>query len=71
MRGEFQVAIGGYDAGSFSLITPIQFSITNTKILVLDSQFLVLFDQFGNGIKKIKLAFTDNINYAFRNVSHK
>ena len=68
-RGEFQVAIGGYDAGSFSLITPIQFSITNTKILVLDSQFLVLFDQFGNGIKKIKLAFVpDNINYAFRNV---
>ncbi|MFA5806603.1 MAG: NHL repeat-containing protein [Melioribacteraceae bacterium] len=68
-RGEFQAAIGGYDAGSFSLITPKQFTISKTKILVLDSQFLVLFDQFGNGIKKIKLAFVpDNINSTFRNV---
>jgi DNA-binding beta-propeller fold protein YncE len=68
-RGEFQAAIGSYDAGSFSLMTPKQFTISNTKILVLDSQFLVLFDQFGNGIKKINLAFLpDNINSTFRNV---
>lgn len=68
-RGEFQAAIGGYDAGSFSLITPKQFTVVDTKILVLDSQYLIMFDQFGNGIKKIKLTFTpDNINSAFNNV---
>ena len=68
-RGEFQVTIGGYDAGSYSLMTPIQFTITSLKLLVLDSQFLVLFDLFGNGIKKIKLEFVpENINSVFGNV---
>lgn len=66
---EFQVSIGGYDAGSFSLISPKQFTFTNTKLLVLDSKHLVLFDQFGNGIKKIKLEFIpDNINSTFSKI---
>lgn len=65
-REEFQVAIGGYDSGSFSLSAAKQFVITGTKILVLDSEWLVIFDQFGTGIKKIKLGFTPvNINTTF------
>lgn len=68
-RGEFQAMIGGYDAGYYSLMNPIQFSITASKLLVLDSQFLVIFDLFGNGIKKIKLEFVpENINSLFNNV---
>ncbi len=68
-RREFQSNIGGYDAGSFSLTAPKHFVLTNTNLLVLDSQYLVIFDQFGNGIKKIKLPFVpDNINSAFRKI---
>ncbi len=69
MKGEFQLTIGGYDAGSFSLATPKQFAVTNREILVVDSNWLVVFDQFGNGIKKIKLPLTpSNINRAFQNI---
>ena len=69
MNGEFQLTIGGYDAGSFSLSVPKQFALTNKEILVIDSDWLVVFDQFGNGIKKIKLPFIpNNINEAFQNI---
>lgn len=67
--GDFQAAIGGYDAGTFSLMNPRQFTIANDHLLVIDSRFLFIFDLYGNGIKKIKLPFEpDNINSLFRNV---
>ena len=70
-RWEYQTSIGSYDAGSFALENPKHFIITNdAKILVVDSKYLFLFDQFGNGIKKIQLPFEpENINSTFRIVS--
>jgi|GEM_PF-306469 len=57
-RWEYQTSIGSYDAGSFALVNPKHFTITNdSKLLVVDSNNLILFDQFGNGIKKIQLPF--------------
>lgn len=68
-RGEFQSAIGSFDAGAFALKSPIQFAITGSKILVIDSQTIVVFDQFGNGLRKINLDFTpENINATFRSI---
>ncbi len=70
-RWEYQTSIGSYDAGSFALVNPKHFIIINdAKILVVDSKFLFLFDQFGNGIKKIQLPFEpENINSTFRIIS--
>lgn len=70
-RWEYQTSIGSYDAGSFALVNPKHFIITNdAKILVADSKCLFQFDQFGNGIKKIQLPFElENINSAFRIIS--
>jgi len=67
-RWEYQTSIGSYDAGSFALVNPKQFTITtDAKIIVVDSGNLVLFDQFGNGIKIIQFPFEpENINAAFQ-----
>jgi len=68
-RGDFQAAIGSYDAGTFSLMNPKQFTIANDQLLVLDSQFLFIFDLYGNGVRKIKLPFEPiNINSLFHNI---
>jgi len=70
LRGEYQVTIGSYDAGMFALADPKQFGISSsTKIIVTDPPDLVIFDQFGNGIRKIQLPFSvDNINTTFENI---
>ena len=70
-RWEYQTSIGSFDAGSFALVNPKHFIITNdAKILVVDSKYLFLFDQFGNGIKKIQLPFEpENINSTYRIIS--
>ena len=70
-RWEYQTSIGSFDAGSFALVNPKHFIIINdSKILVADSKFLFLFDQFGNGIKKNQLPFEpENINSTFRIIS--
>ena len=70
-KWEYQISIGSFDAGSFALVNPKHFIITNdAKILVVDSKYLFLFDQFGNGIKKIQLPFEpENINSTFRIIS--
>ena len=63
-RWEYQTSIGGFDAGSFSLVNPKHFTLTtDSKILAIDSSNLIIFDQFGNGIGKIVLPFEpENIN---------
>jgi len=70
-RWEYQTSIGSYDAGSFALVNPKHFIITNdAKILVVDSKYLFQFDQFGNSIKKIQLSFEpENINSSFKTIS--
>ena len=67
---EYQTSIGSFDAGSFALVNPKQFTITtDAKIIVIDSGNLVLFDQFGNGIKKIQFQFEpENINATFQTI---
>jgi len=69
-RWEYQTSIGSYDAGSFALVNPKHFTITNdAKILVVDSENLILFDQFGNGIKKIQLPFeAENISATYSTI---
>jgi hypothetical protein len=70
-RNEFQTEIGGFDAGSYSLSNPRNFTITSSgKILVVDPPSIVMFDQFGNGIKKISLPLSpSNINSVFQIIS--
>jgi DNA-binding beta-propeller fold protein YncE len=70
LRGEFQTSIGSFDAGQFSLNSPQHFIITSSaKIIVADSPNLVVFDQFGNGIKKILFAISpENINIFYQTI---
>jgi hypothetical protein len=70
-RNEFQTEIGGFDAGAYSLTNPINFTITSSgKILVVDPPSIIMFDQFGNGLKKIKLPLSpSNINSVFQYIS--
>lgn len=71
IRGEFQLTIGSFDAGSFALSNPTNFAITrDSKLLVLDPPNIVEFDQFGNGIRKIKFPFAPtNINATTQSIS--
>jgi len=70
-RNEFQTEIGGFDAGSYSLSNPLNFTISSSgKILVVDLPSIVMFDQFGNGIRKIPLPLSpSNINSVFQIIS--
>ncbi len=66
-NGNLLLTIGDIDAGKFQLSSPIKFCIdTNFNLIVLNNDKLFLFDQFGNGLKKIDLNFTPrNINSLF------
>ncbi len=70
LRGEFQIQIGSYDAGNFSLTNPQKIAITdNQKLIAADDSSLVIFDQFGNGLSKQHLNFKpSNINATFQNI---
>ncbi|MCX6148958.1 MAG: NHL repeat-containing protein [Ignavibacteriales bacterium] len=55
--GNSLLQFGGYDAGKYSLSDPENMAISSdNKIFVLDSDNLIIFDQFGNGLAKIKLS---------------
>ena len=71
IRGEYQVTIGSFDAGSFSLSNPMNFAITrDARLLVVDPPNIIEFDQFGNGIKKIKFPFVPtNINATTQSIT--
>ena len=54
LKGDFTAEIGGYDAGAFALEKPSDFAITDeSKIIVVDNNWLKIFDRFGNGLQKI------------------
>jgi len=54
--GKFLTTIGGLDAGTFSLRNPKKFAISSdSRIITLDNNQLVIFDQFGNNISKLDL----------------
>lgn len=59
--GNFKLQFGGIDAGEFALNNPTAMSISaNGIIFIADQNFLITFDQFGNGISKIN--FDEQIN---------
>lgn len=59
--GNYQLHFGGIDAGEFSLISPKSISISSTgTVFVSDENNLIAFDQFGNGL--LKLRFDEEIN---------
>lgn len=70
-RGDFQMALGSYDAGSFAFSNPKSFAISGSeKILVVDASSILIFDQFGSGIRKFKLPFVpQNINSTFQKIT--
>ena len=63
-RGELQTAIGGYDNANYVFDNPKKIAMNGGgKIFVIDEAALVLFDTFGNFIKRQDLDFEpDNIN---------
>lgn len=59
--GNFKLQFGGIDAGEFALNNPTAMSISgNGIIFIADQNFLITFDQFGNGISKV--SFDEQIN---------
>lgn len=59
--GNFKLQFGGIDAGKFALRNPASMSISSDGIIyVADQNFIVAYDQFGNGITKIE--FDEQIN---------
>jgi hypothetical protein len=59
--GNFEQNFGGLDAGKYVLNNPTQLAISsNNNVFVIDDSVIVVFDQFGNGIKKIHFDFPLN-----------
>ncbi|MGQ9644731.1 MAG: NHL repeat-containing protein, partial [Ignavibacterium sp.] len=59
--GNYKLHFGGIDAGEFSLQSPIAISISSNGIVfVADDKILFAFDQYGNGLMKIR--FDEAIN---------
>lgn len=56
--GNYKQNFGGFDAGNFMLNNPTQLAIaSNNNIYVIDSDKIVVYDQFGNGVQKINCGF--------------
>lgn len=69
LRGEFISEIGGVEAGEYRLTNPIKLSLDNNfNLLTAESNTLFVFDQFGNGKRKITLPFAaKNLNALYNN----
>lgn len=67
LNGNFSQEIGGVDAGEFSISSPIKFAVSkNGNVFVLESGFVDVFDQYGNGLFKLKTnSEIENINITF------
>jgi hypothetical protein len=60
--GQFVQNFGGFDAGAYALSNPKKLAVSpENNIYVLDDKKLIIFDQYGNGLKIINLDenFTD------------
>ncbi|NWG29494.1 MAG: hypothetical protein HXY48_13295 [Ignavibacteriaceae bacterium] len=52
--GNFIQNFGGYDYGNYALQKPLQLAVSmQNNIYVIDGNQIIVFDQYGNGIKKI------------------
>ncbi|MBI3125405.1 MAG: NHL repeat-containing protein [Ignavibacteriales bacterium] len=67
LRGEFISEFGGIEAGEFRMTNPVKFCLDdNFNLLAIEGNSLFVFDQFGNGKKKLSLPVTaKNINSLF------
>lgn len=67
LNGNFSQEIGGVDAGEFSISSPIKFAVSkNGNVFVLESGYVDVFDQYGNGLFKLKTnSEIENINITF------
>ncbi len=54
-RGEFLLGFGGFDHKDFNLKNPKKILTNEQNIYVLDENQIFIFDQFGNGKRKISL----------------
>jgi len=68
--GNFNLEFGNYRSGDFTLENPSSIALSHdSKIFVLDSGFLSVFDQYGMGLLKIQSKNeTQNINITFNNL---
>lgn len=56
-KGDFLNEVGGYQSSSYVLSNPLSFTINLlNQLMVLDGENLIVFDQFGNLLNRIKLA---------------
>jgi hypothetical protein len=54
--GQFAQDFGGFDAGAYALSDPKKLAVSpNNDIYVLDDKKLIIFDQYGNGLRIISL----------------
>jgi hypothetical protein len=52
--GNFLQNFGGYDYGNYALQKPVQLAVSmQNNIFVIDGNQIIMFDQYGNGTKKI------------------
>ncbi len=68
--GNFNLEFGNYRSGDFTLENPSQIALSqDSKIFVLDNNFLNIFDQYGMGLFKLKHNFeAQNLNITFNNL---
>lgn len=59
LNGDFLLQIGAYDAGEYQLNSPVDF-VTDARgnIYVAENNMIVLYDQYGTGLRKINLDFS-------------
>lgn len=62
--GNYQFDFAGFDQGIFSLNDPYSMTVSgNSYVIAADREFLLIYDTFGHGIKRIELPETiTNIN---------
>ena len=59
--GQFVQDFGGFDAGAYALSDPKKMAVSpNNDIYVLDDKKLIIFDQYGNGLRIMRL--NENFN---------
>jgi len=68
--GNFNLEFGNYRSGDFTLENPSQIALSqDSKIFVLDNNFLNIFDQYGMGLFKLKHDFeAQNLNITYNNL---
>jgi DNA-binding beta-propeller fold protein YncE len=68
--GNFNLEFGNYRSGDFTLENPSQIALSqDSKIFVLDNNFLNIFDQYGMGLFKLKHNFeAQNLNITYNNL---